>query len=176
MTILELTPMAADLHADGAQIAVALTGSVLIAAPCAPLVGRPLDVHGGRGLMTTGPIIGTLAVLAWSRVETLPQLYAVFAVIGIACATVLVTHLVHLGRSPVLAATLAGLPGILRRYGAGAYASLSGRVAAFSVAGKAVAPLGAITLAQATGYTWVMTAVAVACAVAALALVAHHRV
>ncbi|MFI6510574.1 MFS transporter [Streptosporangium sp. NPDC050855] len=392
-----LIPMAADLHADGPQITAALTGSILIAALCAPLVGRLLDAHGGRGLMTAGSVVGTLAVLAWSRVETLPQLYAVFAAIGVACAMVLyesafavivgwfdapargddpgpahdspaddpdrghghgpgpvrgdghgranallaltvvagfastiflplsgrlvdahgwrtalvvlavvygaaaiplhalvvrrpartgrrpvttrerarvvraatrgrpfrllviaftanggaaavmsvllITYLVHLGHSPVLAATLAGLLGVLsvtgrllttglqrrlpaaliaaaiftlqgvaaallplagrtvpgavgcvlgfglgfgiasvtlphlllQRYGTSAYASLSGRVAAFSVADKALAPLGAITLAQAAGYTWVMAAVAVACAVAALALVAYHR-
>ncbi|MFF3444643.1 MFS transporter [Streptosporangium sp. NPDC002721] len=362
-----LTPMAADLHAGGAQIAAALTGSILIAALCAPLVGRLLDARGGRGLMTAGSVIGALAVLAWSRVENLAQLYAVFAAIGIASAMVLyesafavivswfdgpgngranallaltvvagfastiflpltgllvdvygwrtalvvlaviygaaaiplhalvvrrpahtgrqaattherarivkdatrarpfwllvvaftanggavavmavllITYLIHLGHSPVLAATLAGLLGVLsvtgrllttglqrrlpaaliaaaiftlqgvaaalfplagrtvpgaigcvlgfglgfgiasitlphlllRRYGSSAYASLSGRIAAFSVADKALAPLGAVALAQAAGYTWVMAAVAVACAVAALALVAYHRV
>ncbi|MEU0486687.1 MFS transporter, partial [Streptosporangium sp. NPDC006013] len=368
-----LTPMAADLHAGGTQIAAALTGSILIAALCAPLVGRLLDARGGRGLMTAGSIIGTLAVLAWSRVENLPQLYAVFAAIGIACAMVLyesafavivswfdgptpgpthshgranallaltvvagfastiflpltgllvdsygwrtalvvlaviygvaaiplhafvvrrparaghrpvttheraqvvkaatrarpfwllviaftanggaaavmsvllITYLIHLGHSPVLAATLAGLLGVLsvtgrllttglqrrlpaaliaaaifalqgvaaallppaghtvpgaigcvlgfglgfgiasitlphlllQRYGTSAYASLSGRIAAFSVADKALAPLGAVALAQAVGYTWVMAVVAVACAVAAFALVAYHRV
>ncbi|MER5626748.1 MFS transporter [Streptosporangium sp. NPDC002544] len=366
-----LTPMAADLHASGAQIAAALTGSILIAALCAPLVGRLLDAHGGRGLMTAGSIIGTLAVLAWSRVENLPQLYAAFAAIGIACAMVLyesafavivswfdgptpghghgranallaltvvagfastiflpltgllvdsygwrtalvvlaviyavaaiplhafvvrrpalaghrpattheraqvvktatrarpfwllviaftanggaaavmsvllITYLIHLGHSPVLAATLAGLLGVLsvtgrllttglqrrlpapliaaaifalqgvaaallppaghtvpgaigcvlgfglgfgiasitlphlllQRYGSSAYASLSGRIAAFSVADKALAPLGAVALAQAVGYQWVMATVALACTIAAFALVAYHRV
>ncbi|MEU4408135.1 MFS transporter [Streptosporangium sp. NPDC023963] len=366
-----LTPMAADLRAGGTQIAAALTGSILVAALCAPLVGRLLDARGGRGLMTTGSVIGTLAVLAWSRVENLPQLYAVFAAIGVACAMVLyesafavivswfdgtgpdhdggranallaltvvagfastvflpltgllvdsygwrtalvvlaviygaaaiplhalvvrrparagrrpattreraeivqaatrrrpfwllvtaftanggavavmavllITYLVHLGHSPVLAATLAGLLGVLsvtgrllttglqrrlpaaliaaaifalqgvaaallplagrtvpgaigcvlgvglgfgiasitlphlllQRYGTSAYASLSGRVAAFSVADKALAPLGAVALAQAVGYGWVMAAVSVACAIAALALVAYHHV
>lgn len=319
--------------------------------------------------MTAGSILGATAVLAWSRVESLPQLYAVFAAIGVACAMVLyesafavivswfdgpthgrrranallaltvvagfassiflpltgvlvewygwrqalvilaliygvaaiplhalvvrrrihakhepataeeraqivkaaarrqpfwllviaftanggavavmavllITYLIHLGHSPVLAATLAGLLGVLSvtgrlittglqtrlpaaliaatifalqgvavlllplvgrtvpgavgsvllfglgfgiasitlphllvgRYGTAAYASLSGRIAAFSVADKALAPLGAVALAQAVGYVWVMGAVATACAVAALALVAYHRV
>ncbi|MEU4539569.1 MFS transporter [Streptosporangium sp. NPDC023825] len=366
-----LTPMAADLRAGATQTAAALTGSILVAALCAPLVGRLLDARGGRGLMTTGSVIGTLAVLAWSRVENLPQLYAVFAAIGVACAMVLyesafavivswfdgpgpghdggranallaltvvagfastiflpltgllvdsygwrtalvvlaviygvaaiplhalvvrrparagrrpattreraeivraatrrrpfwllvvaftanggavavmavllITYLIHLGHPPVLAATLAGLLGVLsvtgrllttglqrrlpaaliaaaifalqgvaaallplagrtvpgaigcvlgvglgfgiasitlphlllQRYGTSAYASLSGRVAAFSVADKALAPLGAVALAQAVGYGWVMAAVAVACATAALALVAYHHV
>ncbi|MGP4099845.1 MFS transporter [Nonomuraea sp. KM90] len=364
-----LAPMARDLHATDAQIAAALTLSVLIAAVCAPLVGRRLDAHGGRALMTAGSLLGTAAVLAWSRVESLPQLYAVFAAIGIACsmvlyeaafavivaiytgnergrangllaltivagfassiflpltgllvdhhgwrtalvvlaliygvaaiplhvlavrrhpakgrarasaaaeeragivkaatrrrpfwllvvaftanggavavmAVLLITYLVHLGHSPVLAATLAGLLGVLsvtgrlittglqarlpaaliaaaifalqgvavlllpltgrsvagaigavllfglgfgiasitlphllvERYGTAAYASLAGRVAVFSVADKALAPLGAVALAQAAGYGWVMGAVAAACVIAACALVAYHRV
>ncbi|MFB4284050.1 MFS transporter [Nonomuraea sp. MTCD27] len=364
-----LAPMARDLHATDAQIAAALTLSVLIAAVCAPLVGRRLDAHGGRALMTAGSLLGTAAVLAWSRVESLPQLYAVFAAIGIACsmvlyeaafavivaihagnergrangllaltivagfassiflpltgllvdhhgwrtalvvlaliygvaaiplhalavrrhpakgrarasaaaeeragivkaatrrrpfwllvvaftanggavavmAVLLITYLVHLGHSPVLAATLAGLLGVLsvtgrlittglqtrlpaaliaaaifalqgvavlllpltgrsvagaigavllfglgfgiasitlphllvERYGTAAYASLAGRVAVFSVADKALAPLGAVALAQAAGYGWVMGAVAAACVIAACALVAYHRI
>jgi MFS family permease len=364
-----LAPMAHDLRATNAQIAAALTLSILIAALCAPLVGRRLDARGGRGLMTAGSILGAVAVLAWSRVESLWQLYAVFAAMGIACAMVLyesafavivswfdgparergrsnalltltvvagfassiflpltgllvewygwrqalvvlaliygvaaiplhalvlrrrthakqepvtaeeragivkaatrrrpfwllvlaftanggaaavmavllITYLIHLGHSPVLAATLAGLLGVLSvtgrllttglqrrlpaaliaaaifalqgvavlllplvgrtvpgaigcvlgfglgfgiasitlphllvgRYGTAAYASLSGRIAAFSVADKALAPLGAVALAQAVGYVWVMGAVAAACVIAALALVAYHRV
>ncbi|WP_336209551.1 MFS transporter [Nonomuraea sp. LPB2021202275-12-8] len=364
-----LAPMARDLHATNAQIAAALTGSILIAALCAPLVGRRLDARGGRGIMTAGSILGASAVLAWSRVESLWQLYAVFAAMGIACAMVLyesafavivswfdgparesgragallaltvvagfassiflpltgllvqgygwrqalvvlaliygvaaiplhalvlrrrphakrepataqeradivkaairrrpfwllvlaftanggaaavmavllITYLIHLGHSPVLAATLAGLLGVLSvtgrllttglqrrlpaaliaaaifalqgvavlllplvghtvpgaigcvlgfglgfgiasitlphllvgRYGTAAYATLSGRVAAFSVADKALAPLGAVALAQVAGYGWVMGAVAAACAIAAFALVAYHRV
>ena len=43
------------------------------------------------------------------------------------------------------------------------------------MADKAAAPLGAVALAQAAGYGWVMTAVAVACALAAFALITYHR-
>ncbi|NUR31343.1 MAG: MFS transporter, partial [Catenulispora sp.] len=84
-----LAPMARDLHATGAQIAAALTLSILIAALCAPVVGRLLDARGGRALMTAGSLLGTAAVLAWSRAENLPQLYAVFALVGVACSLVL---------------------------------------------------------------------------------------
>ncbi|WP_049558896.1 MFS transporter [Nonomuraea sp. SBT364] len=361
-----LAPMARDLRATNAQIAAALTLSVLVAAFCAPLVGRRLDAHGGRALMTVGSLLGTAAVLAWSRVESLPQLYAVFAAIGVACsmvlyeaafavivsifaghergrangllaltvvagfassiflpltgllvdrygwrtalvilalvygvaaiplhafvvrrrtskgsaeasatgragivraatrrrpfwllviaftanggaaavmAVLLITYLLHLGHPPVLAATLAGLLGVLsvtgrlittglqtrlpaaliaatifalqgvavlllpligrsvagaigavllfglgfgiasitlphllvKRYGTAAYASLAGRIAVFSVADKALAPLGAVALAQVAGYGWVMGAVAAACSISALALLAYHR-
>ncbi|WP_405144368.1 MFS transporter [Sphaerisporangium sp. NBC_01403] len=364
-----LTPMTRDLQASGAQVAAALTLAVLTTALCAPLVGRWLDARGGRGLMTAGSVLGTLAVLVWSRVQDLPQLYGVFVAIGVASAMVLyepafavivswfdgpvhgrgranalialtivagfassiflpltgllvehygwrqaliflavlygvaaiplhalvlrrrphhsslaaadpggradlvkaavrarpfwllaaaftahggavatiavllVSYLVYLGHSPVFAATVAGLLGVLsvtgrlvttglrsrwsaapvaaavfalqgvgalllpllgravpgaigcvllfgigfgvgtitlphllaERYGTAAYATLSGRIAMFSVADKAAAPLGAVALAQAAGYGWVMTAVATACAVAACALLAYHR-
>ncbi|MCC5576288.1 MFS transporter [Microtetraspora sp. AC03309] len=357
-----LTPMTGALRASGTQIAGALTLAVLTMALCSPLVGRWLDAHGGRALMTAGSVLGTLAVLAWSHVTSLPQLYGVFVAIGIASAMVLyepafavvvswfdgngranallvltivagfassiflpltgllvehygwrqalvvlavlygataiplhafvlrrrrtaaevkphqradlvkaavrarpfwllvaaftahggavavvgvllVTYLMHLGHSPVFAATIAGLLGVLsvtgrlvttglrsrwsaasvaagvfalqgvgavllplaghtvpgaigcvlmfglgfgvgtitlpyllaERYGTAAYASLSGRIAMFSVADKAAAPLGAVALAQAAGYGWVMAAVATACGIASFALVAYHR-
>ncbi|MEU4326797.1 MFS transporter [Nonomuraea dietziae] len=81
--------MAADLQAGTTQIAAALTTAILVAALCAPLVGRLLDAYGGRGLMSAGSALGTLAVLAWSRVDSLLQLYAVFVAIGVACSMVL---------------------------------------------------------------------------------------
>ncbi|MGW5687240.1 MFS transporter [Nonomuraea sp. NPDC003754] len=359
-----LGPMTAALDASGAQVTAALTAAVLTTALCAPLVGRWLDAHGGRALMTAGSVLGTLAVLAWSQVTSLPQLYGVFLAIGVASAMVLyepafavivnwfdgngranallaltivagfasavflpltgllvdrygwrqalvvlaigygvtaiplhacvvrrradpaaaarppaqradlvraavrgrpfwllvaaftahsgavatiavllVTYLVRLGHPPVFAATVAGLLGVLsvtgrlvttglrrrwsaapvaaavftlqgvgalllplagrtvagaigcvllfglgfgvgtitlphllaERYGTAAYATLSGRVAMFSVADRAAAPLAAMALAQAAGYGWVMAAVALACATAALALLAYHR-
>ncbi|MDA0638739.1 MFS transporter [Nonomuraea sp. MCN248] len=360
-----LLPMRRDLGASGTQVAAALTLAVLTTALCAPLAGRRLDAHGGRALMTAGSLLGALAVLAWSQVSTLPQLYAVFLAIGVASAMVLyepafavivawfdergragallavtivagfasavflpltgllvqtygwrqalvvlavgygvlaiplhalvvrnparhavrarstagdredlvraavrgrpfrllavaftahsgavatvavllVTYLVHLGHPPVFAATVAGLLGVLsvtgrlvttglrrrwaaapvaaaifavqgvgalllplvgataggaiccvllfglgfgvatitlphllaERYGTTAYATLSGRVALFAVAGKALAPLGAMALAHAAGYGWVLGAVTAACAVSACALVAYHR-
>ncbi|TKK84039.1 MFS transporter [Herbidospora galbida] len=84
-----LVPMSRDLGATAPQIAAALTVSVLAGALCAPLVGRVLDVHGGRGVMTAGAALGTLALLAWSQVSGLPQLYAVFLLLGVASAMVL---------------------------------------------------------------------------------------
>ncbi|MET8866003.1 MFS transporter [Nonomuraea sp. NPDC004580] len=362
-----LTPMTRDLRAGGTQVAAALTLAVATTALCAPFAGRWLDARGGRGLMTAGSVLGTLAVLGWSQVHTLLQLYGVFVAIGVASAMVLyepafavimawfdgpaygrgranallavtivagfasavflplsgllvelygwrqalvvlglgyglaaiplhalvlrgpahqaaeatattrgdlvrsavrgrpfwllaaaftahngavatiavllVTYLIHLGHPPVFAATVAGLLGVLsvtgrvvttglrrrwaaapvaagvfavqgagtllmpvvagsaagaigcvllfgigfgvgtitlphllsERYGTTAYASLSGRIALFAVADKAAAPLAAVALAQAAGYGWVMGAVAAACAVAALALLAYHR-
>jgi predicted MFS family arabinose efflux permease len=81
-----LTPIAADLHASTAHVTVALTVSVLVAAAAAIPVGRWLDRHGGRALMSAGSILGVAAVVAWSQVRTTGQLYAVFGLIGLASA------------------------------------------------------------------------------------------
>lgn len=81
-----ITPIAADLHTDTAHVSAALTISVLVAAGAAIPVGRWLDRHGGRALMTAGSALGAVAVAAWSQVRTVGQLYAVFIVIGLAGA------------------------------------------------------------------------------------------
>jgi hypothetical protein len=49
-------------------------------------VGRWIDRHGGRTLMIAGSPLGSLAVFAWSRVDTLADLYLVFLLIGLAAA------------------------------------------------------------------------------------------
>ncbi|MFG1946324.1 MFS transporter [Nonomuraea sp. NPDC048826] len=84
-----LTPMSRDLGVSTSRVSLALTISVLVAAVSAPVVGRLLDGRGGRGLMTAGSVLGTAALLAWSQVETVAQLYAVFAFVGVAAAMVL---------------------------------------------------------------------------------------
>ncbi|WP_436757590.1 MFS transporter [Streptosporangium sp. V21-05] len=84
-----LDPMRRDLDASAGQVTGAFTLAVLITGLAAPLVGRRLDRHGGRGLMTLGSVAGTLATFAWSRVDDLPGLYAVLAVIGLASAMTL---------------------------------------------------------------------------------------
>ncbi|WP_066369585.1 MFS transporter [Herbidospora mongoliensis] len=356
-----LGPMAQDLDVTTPQVAGALTASVLTGALCAPLVGRVLDVHGGRGLMTIGSALGALTLLAWSQVSNLPQLYAVFIVLGVASAMVLyepafaiivgwfegparanallavtivagfassiflpltgllvssfdwrsaliilavlygltavplhalvlrrgrlnedrpaeraattreavrhrpfwllvvaftanggavamisvllVTYLIHLGHQPLFAATVAGLLGVLsvtgrvvttglrrrwaaapiagvvfavqavgavllpvvghtaagaigcvllfgigfgvgtitrphllaERYGTTGYATLSGRLAFFSVAAKAVAPLAAFAGAEAAGYTVILVVVSVLCGIAAFSLFGYAR-
>ncbi|GIH96962.1 MFS transporter [Planobispora siamensis] len=84
-----LVPMGRDLDAGTAELAGALTVSVLVSALAAPPVGRLLDARGGRVPMTAGAVLGAGAVLAWSQVTDLVQLYAVLAVIGVASAMVL---------------------------------------------------------------------------------------
>ncbi|MEH0827363.1 MULTISPECIES: MFS transporter [unclassified Micromonospora] len=84
-----LGPMAAALDASTTAVTGALTVSVLAGALMAVPVGRWLDRHGGRGLMTAGSIAATGLLLAWSQVRTVAQLYAVMVGVGIAGAMVL---------------------------------------------------------------------------------------
>lgn len=77
-----LGPVTADLGISRTAGTGAFTGSVLAAAALAVPVGRWLDRHGSRGLMTTGSVLGTLLLLALSRVHDPVALYAVWAGIG----------------------------------------------------------------------------------------------
>jgi MFS family permease len=84
-----LQPMATELRASTVAVTGALTCSILAGAAVAVPVGRWLDRHGGRVLMTGGSLLATVLVVAWSRVENLIQLYAVLIGIGITSAMVL---------------------------------------------------------------------------------------
>jgi predicted MFS family arabinose efflux permease len=84
-----LHPIAADLHASPAAVTGALTTAILAWAAAAVPVGRWLDRHGGRGIMTTGAAAGALLLVAWSQVRGVGQLYLVFAGLGIAMAMAL---------------------------------------------------------------------------------------
>ncbi|MEV1178650.1 MFS transporter [Nonomuraea sp. NPDC049784] len=84
-----IPPMSRELHAGVAQLTGAITLAVLVSAMVAPVIGRWLDRHGGRGLMTVGSVLGGLAVLAWSQVQSVAQLYVVCGVLGVASAMVL---------------------------------------------------------------------------------------
>jgi MFS family permease len=82
-------PMRAELGWSPATIAGAFSVAVLVTGLAAVPVGRWLDRHGARGLMTAGSIAAVLLVLAWSRVHTVAGLYIVFAGIGLVSAAVL---------------------------------------------------------------------------------------
>lgn len=71
----------------------AITGAFSVALGVSALVGvavgRWLDSHSPRPLMTAAALAAGLLVVAWSRVETLIELYAVFAGIGAVMAALL---------------------------------------------------------------------------------------
>jgi MFS family permease len=84
-----LVPTARDLHTSVPVVTGALTCSLLAAAVAAVPVGRYLDRHGGRLLMSTGSIAASVLVVGWSQVGAVWQLYAVWIGIGVASAAVL---------------------------------------------------------------------------------------
>ncbi|MGW6282068.1 MFS transporter [Kribbella sp. NPDC055071] len=84
-----LEPMRTELAISATTATGALTTASLISALLGIPVGRWLDRRGGHALMTVGAVIAALAVLAWSRVQSPAELYAVFVVLGVASAMVL---------------------------------------------------------------------------------------
>ncbi len=84
-----LTPIAHELGASTAVVTGAFTACIVAAAAASIPVGRLLDKHGGRALLTCGSATAAALVLAWSQVTAIWQLYAVFVLIGLASATML---------------------------------------------------------------------------------------
>lgn len=82
-------PMRAELGFTTAETSAAFALAVAVTGMAGVPAGRWLDRHGARGLMTAGSVGAVLLVLAWSQVQTLPELYAVFAGIGLVSAAVL---------------------------------------------------------------------------------------
>lgn len=84
-----LRPMEQDLGASRVAITAAFSIGLAAAAVAALPVGRWIDRHGGRGLMTAGSCLATVLTFAWGRVESLPALYAVWFLMGLAMAATL---------------------------------------------------------------------------------------
>src|SRR5438445_1858419 len=81
--------MERDLGASRVAITAAFSVGLGVAALAALPVGRWIDRHGGRGLMTAGSCLATALTFAWARVESLPALYAVWFLMGLAMAATL---------------------------------------------------------------------------------------
>jgi MFS family permease len=81
-----LAPLARDLHTSTTAVTGALTAATLTGAAAAVPVGRWLDRHGGRALMTVGSATGTVLLVLLSTVHNLAALYAVWVGIGLASA------------------------------------------------------------------------------------------
>jgi MFS family permease len=84
-----LIPMQRELGFSTAELTGAYSLALLVSAIAGIAVGRYLDRHSPRGLMTAGSIAGTALVLAWSQVDTLAAFYALWAAIGLVMAVVL---------------------------------------------------------------------------------------
>ena len=81
-----LTPLAEDLHTSVTAVTGAFTAATLAGAVAAVPVGRWLDRHGGRALMTAGSVAGAVLLATLSAVDSLPALYVVWTGIGFAAA------------------------------------------------------------------------------------------
>lgn len=84
-----LTPMRAEFGWSTATLTGAYSLALLLSGIAAVPVGRWLDRHGPRALMSLGSCVAFALVLAWAAVETLWTYYLVWAAIGVTMATVL---------------------------------------------------------------------------------------
>ncbi len=84
-----LLPMQRELGYSAAQLSGAFSLSLLISGVAGIAVGRYLDRHGPRALMTIGSVACVLLVLAWSRADGLLAIYLLWSGIGLVMAAVL---------------------------------------------------------------------------------------
>jgi sugar phosphate permease len=84
-----LVPMREEFGWSNAAVTGAYSLALLLSGIAAPFVGRWLDHHGPRALMTVASVFGTLLVLGWSQVESLAAFYLIWAGIGIAMSATL---------------------------------------------------------------------------------------
>lgn len=84
-----LRSMEQDLGASRVAVTGAFSVGLGVSALAALPVGRWIDRHGSRGLMTAGSCLATVLTFAWARVQSLPELYAVWFGMGVAMAATL---------------------------------------------------------------------------------------
>jgi predicted MFS family arabinose efflux permease len=84
-----LEPMEADLGLARTELTGALTLGLLISGIGSLPVGALIDKGRARVLMTVASLIGSVLLLAWSQVETVAQLYGIWAGLGVVLAATL---------------------------------------------------------------------------------------
>jgi len=84
-----LAPMGAELGWSPAAMSGAFSLALATSGLAAMPVGRWLDRHGPRLLMTIGSVAAALLLLAWARVTNLPAFYLIWTGLGICLAAVL---------------------------------------------------------------------------------------
>ena len=84
-----LIPMQRDLGYSTAELTGAFSVALLVSGAAGIAVGRFLDRHSPRALMTIGSAAGAALVLAWSQVHGLVAFYAIWVAIGLVMAAVL---------------------------------------------------------------------------------------
>jgi MFS family permease len=81
-----MEPLQAALGASKSTVVGAFTVSLLISGVLAPFVGRSIDRRGGRVLMAAASLLAAGSLVALAHVQTLPQLYLAWALLGVAMA------------------------------------------------------------------------------------------
>lgn len=84
-----LAPLGARLQAEPAGVVGAFSLALLVTGLLSAPAGAWIDRHGGRGLMTAGSLAGALLLALLSQVQSLPQLYLVWAGLGAVMAATL---------------------------------------------------------------------------------------
>jgi MFS family permease len=84
-----IAPMGRELGWSKTAITGAFSLATLISGLAAIPVGRWVDRHGARGVMTAGSVLAAAVLLGWSRVATLPAFYLLAVGLGLAMAAVL---------------------------------------------------------------------------------------
>jgi MFS family permease len=84
-----LLPIERELGWERAATSGAFSLAILISGLAGLAVGRLVDRHGARWLMTGGSLLATLGLLALARIDSLAAFYAVWALLGLAMAATL---------------------------------------------------------------------------------------
>lgn len=84
-----VTPMSRDLGWSKPVITGAFSVAQLVAGVVAIPIGRWVDRHGARGVMTFGSVLAALALAGWAVVRSIAAFYALGVLLGIAMALVL---------------------------------------------------------------------------------------
>lgn len=84
-----VTPTSAELGWSRAEIAGAFSVALVVSGISGLFVGRWLDDHGPRLLMSLGSVAAAGLIVAWSQARDLASFYVVWALIGVVMAMVL---------------------------------------------------------------------------------------
>lgn len=84
-----ITTLEAEFGWSRAQVTGAFSLALLISGGMAVPVGFYLDRYSSRGLMTVGSVLAVIFMFAFSRIQTLTQLYLVWIALGMIMSTIL---------------------------------------------------------------------------------------
>jgi len=84
-----VVPMESELGWSRTEINGVLSFGLLTSGFAAYPVGAWIDRHGGRAVMTLGSLLATVLLAAWSRIENLALMYAIWFGLGLALAATL---------------------------------------------------------------------------------------